>query len=150
MGLVSKCAEGSRMKLEPRAEEGVAALEMALLLPLLLLMLMVILEFGYVFFVDLTLTNAVREGARVGVVVGDESLVTTTAEDKVVEYITDVLGATFAAALDTGAISLDTTTSELEVIATINDYPSLSPFGLLPSAVLPTNISARATMRFEN
>ena len=149
MALVWERAVLCRKKEKARSEGGAAALEMALLLPLLLLLIMGILEFGYVFFVDLTLTNAVREGARVGVVVPDENDVTVTAESKVVEYIGEVLGATYVSALDTGSINFDSSTDELEVIATINDYPSLSPFQLLPSSVLPTNISARATMRWE-
>jgi Flp pilus assembly protein TadG len=122
---------------------------MALLLPMLLLLLLGIIEFGYVFFVDLSLTNAVREGARVGATIQESNNVAATAEAEVQEYINDVLGESFVAALDTNGINLDTATNKLEVIATINNYPDLSPFQLLSSNLLPSNISARAVMRWE-
>ncbi|TDL41385.1 TadE/TadG family type IV pilus assembly protein [Arthrobacter nitrophenolicus] len=45
-------------------EKGAVAVEMAILLPLLLLILMGIMEFGRVFNVQISLTHAAREGAR--------------------------------------------------------------------------------------
>ncbi len=45
-------------------EKGAVAVEMAILLPLLLLILMGIIEFGRVFNVQISLTQAAREGAR--------------------------------------------------------------------------------------
>ena len=51
-----------------RKERGQELVEFALILPLLLLLLVGIFEFGYVVFVQNTLSNAVREGARYGAV----------------------------------------------------------------------------------
>jgi hypothetical protein len=48
----------------PRRERGVAAVELALILPLFCLMLFGLIDYGYYFMVDLAATNAVREGAR--------------------------------------------------------------------------------------
>lgn len=45
-------------------EKGAVAVEMAILLPLLLLILIGIIEFGRVFNVQISLTQAAREGAR--------------------------------------------------------------------------------------
>lgn len=52
---------------------GAVAVEFALVLPLLLLALLGILDYGWYFYCSLNLTNAVREGARAGslVVNGD-------------------------------------------------------------------------------
>ena len=47
-----------------RDEQGAAAVEMALVLPLLLLLLFGIIDFGRVLNAQITLTEAAREGAR--------------------------------------------------------------------------------------
>ena len=49
-----------------RRERGQELVEFALILPLLLLLMVGIFEFGYVVFAYNTLSNAVREGARFG------------------------------------------------------------------------------------
>jgi len=46
------------------SSRGAVAVEFALVLPILLVMLLGIFDYGWYFFVDLTATNAVREGAR--------------------------------------------------------------------------------------
>ena len=51
-----------------RQEKGQALLEMALILPVLLLILGGIIEFGRIFHADLVITGASREGARAAVV----------------------------------------------------------------------------------
>ncbi len=47
-----------------RADNGVAAMEFALVLPVLLLLVLGIIEFGRFMWVDNTLRHAVQEGAR--------------------------------------------------------------------------------------
>ncbi len=49
-----------------KSESGVAAIEMAIVLPLLLLILFGIITFGTVFYNYIVITNAAREGARWG------------------------------------------------------------------------------------
>jgi Flp pilus assembly protein TadG len=49
-------------------EEGVAAVEFALILPLLLLILFMIIEFSIALYDKAVITNASREGARSGIV----------------------------------------------------------------------------------
>lgn len=51
-------------------ESGVAAAEFALLLPVLLLILFGIIEFGMIMYSREVVTNAAREGARAGIVQG--------------------------------------------------------------------------------
>jgi hypothetical protein len=53
------------------SEQGAAAVEMALILPLLLTLVFGIIEFGFVFNAQISLTQAVREGVRVGAI-GDD------------------------------------------------------------------------------
>ncbi len=49
-----------------KVERGAAAVEFALLLPLLMVILLGTIDWGYYFFVEQVVTNAAREGARVG------------------------------------------------------------------------------------
>jgi Flp pilus assembly protein TadG len=49
-----------------RSERGVAAVEMALLLPVLVLLFMGIVEFGRAFYTAITLAHAARAGAQYG------------------------------------------------------------------------------------
>lgn len=52
----------------PREEKGQALAELALVLPVLILLLFAIIEFGRVFSAHLTVIAASREGARYGIV----------------------------------------------------------------------------------
>jgi len=52
------------------ARKGAAVVEMAVVTPLLLTLLFGLIEFGWVFMVKETLTNAAREACRVGVLQG--------------------------------------------------------------------------------
>jgi Flp pilus assembly protein TadG len=56
-----------------RAEEGAAAVELALVLPVLLLLVFGLIDFGRVMQQQIQLTEAVREGARVGALNGTAS-----------------------------------------------------------------------------
>jgi Flp pilus assembly protein TadG len=50
----------------PRKEKGQSVVELAIILPLLLIILLGIIDFGRVFYAYVTVTNASREGARYG------------------------------------------------------------------------------------
>ncbi|MHA7239876.1 TadE/TadG family type IV pilus assembly protein [Arthrobacter sp. TMS1-12-1] len=62
-----------------KAERGAAAVEMALLLPVLIFLLLGIMEFGRAFNVQATLTNAAREGVRVMAISKNEPLAKNSA-----------------------------------------------------------------------
>ena len=49
-----------------KREKGQSMVELAILLPILLIILLGIIDFGRVFFAYVTITNAAREGARYG------------------------------------------------------------------------------------
>lgn len=57
-----------------RLERGAAAIEMALVLPVLILVLGGIIDFGRLFYTQIMLTNAAREGARAGIIAGGDPL----------------------------------------------------------------------------
>lgn len=48
----------------PSNEKGAAAVEFAIILPLLLLLILLLLDFGRIFFVQISLNSASREAAR--------------------------------------------------------------------------------------
>ena len=57
-----------RRKLLRKDEEGLAILELALIMPLVLIFIFFIMEMGLLFFDYVSASNAVREGARCGAV----------------------------------------------------------------------------------
>lgn len=62
---------------ETPRDRGAAAVEFALLLPLLMLMVFGIIDFGRALNAQITLTQAAREGARVAAI-GGQNVVTST------------------------------------------------------------------------
>jgi Flp pilus assembly protein TadG len=71
------------MKRNRKRTLGMAMVEMIFVLPLLILLVFAIAEFGLMFSRWLTLSNAVREGARAGVAWRGPSCDKTTVEDDV-------------------------------------------------------------------
>jgi Flp pilus assembly protein TadG len=55
-----------------KGERGAAAVEFALVVPILLLIIFAIIVFGFLFAQDLALSNAARQGARFGSVAGHD------------------------------------------------------------------------------
>jgi Flp pilus assembly protein TadG len=74
--------------------EGTVSVEFVILFPLLALIVVGLMEFGYLWFVRHTLTNASREGARAAVVyyVGDDrtTWAQNTAQSIVNKYLQDI------------------------------------------------------------
>ncbi|TJX14162.1 pilus assembly protein [Tissierella creatinini] len=58
-------------------EKGQSLVEFALVLPLLILIVVGIIEFGWLFNGKITLTSAAREGARVAAILKDETTATS-------------------------------------------------------------------------
>ena len=67
-----------------RGQEGQAIIELALTLPLLLLVVFGVFDFGFLFQRYEVVTNAAREGARVGVLPGYS---VTDAENRAIAYL---------------------------------------------------------------
>jgi Flp pilus assembly protein TadG len=64
----------------PRSERGAAAVEFALVMPLLFLLVFGIIEFGFIFNKELGVTHSAREGARVYALNGDAAAAQTFAQ----------------------------------------------------------------------
>jgi Flp pilus assembly protein TadG len=62
-----RCGFGSDAKRGLRAERGAVAVELAIILPLLLLLILGGMDLGHMYFIKYLTSNASREGARYGV-----------------------------------------------------------------------------------
>jgi Flp pilus assembly protein TadG len=161
---MTNISSGRRDRLQPspsrrgRSQRGVALIEVALTLPLLLLVSVSIFEFGRAFQTWQVLTNAAREGARMAVLPGADSGVIQT---RVRQYMADgQLGGYASATVDINlgaSIPVGGATASASIV-TVN-YPYsfivLNPVARLvrPSSTLggaPITISASAQMRNES
>lgn len=149
----------SRLSQRGRSQRGAALLEMALTLPLLLLVCVGILEFGRAYQTWQVITNAAREGARIAVLPGmDDAAV----RSRVQQYMT--IGQLPQAASATIAIDrnqtvsvggTDTASASQVIVNYPFDFVVLDPIARLAtgqgSATPSTlNMVASATMRNES
>ena len=74
-----------------KKQSGVAAVEFAIVLPILLLVLFGIIEFGLALYDKQVLTNASREGARAGIVLANPKPTTTDIQNVVLHYTSTYL-----------------------------------------------------------
>lgn len=130
-----------------KREEGAAMIEFALVLPLLLMILFGIIEFGLVLFRQEVITNASREGARFGILIGDPRPSTAQIEDVINTYLTN-------AGLDAGNATVNVTGaqgasgSDLTVsVVYPYDFLVLPNFAVGLSDTL--NLSASTVMKLE-
>ena len=132
-------------------ENGAAALEFALVLPLLLLLIFGIIEFGIILFDKAVLTNSCREGARAGIVSKSPRL-TRPEINNIVDNCQDHL-ITFGAS---PTLVLDTTPTnpaalfndDLQVTATYNYDFFLMP-SFIPGLPQTLPITATTVMKYE-
>lgn len=75
----------TRRRLAPSSETGAELLEMAIVLPVLLLVVSGIMDFGFLFLRYEVVTNAAREGARVAVLPGYQA---ADVQQRVANYLT--------------------------------------------------------------
>ena len=71
-----------------RSESGASAVEFALLLPVLMMILFGIIEFGLALYRQAILTNASREGARLGIVQSIPAITTGQINATIDNYLT--------------------------------------------------------------
>lgn len=126
-------------------EAGSTAVEFAILLPVFVALLLGIAEYGWLFYHEVVVSNAAREGARIGVTYapGDAVDGPTAATTRVGEYLLasglECGGGCEVSAADTGA----SPSRMLDVQITYAYEPLL---GFVPT---PEAVRARSTMRYE-
>jgi hypothetical protein len=69
-----------------RAEKGASAVEFAIVLPFLLVLIFGMIEFSVLLYDKAVITNASREGARVGIVFSDPRVDDTVVTQAVTDY----------------------------------------------------------------
>jgi Flp pilus assembly protein TadG len=132
-----------------RSERGAAAVEFALVLPLLMLLLLGGIDWGYYFFVDQIVTNAAREGARTGAV-ADRA--TSDARDVAQSAVAGYLASARLMASPTVTADFDSVAGSAALRVSIR-YPVGSVTGFLRPAggvnLVPPFAFAVAVMRLE-
>jgi Flp pilus assembly protein TadG len=136
------------------SERGAEILELMIITPIFLILIAAMFDFGFLFRNWQVVTNAAREGARIGALpdyVCDES--TTDVEDRVTDYMTgsgipgnftvDVI----TTPMDTAAGTFNACVVSVELEQPL---PSLSFFGVLTgSSFGSVDVRANAVMRTE-
>lgn len=127
--------------IELKKKRGQAMVEFALIIPLFLLILMGIMEFGLVFHEYLVVTQAAREGARVAVLGGGDAEVFTTVNNVAVSIDRGALATTIAPAVRVRGLQV--------TVSVTNPVPITTP---LFRAIFPQNpypVSGTSIMRME-
>lgn len=128
-----------------RSEKGASAVEFALLLPLLMLILFGIIEFALGLHRQAILTNASREGARLGIVQSVPPITTGAINARIDTYLT---AAGISPGNVTRAITPGTTTGTPVIVLLTLPYN----FTVLPglAGIAPTiNLTAQTVMLHE-
>lgn len=135
-------------------QKGAEIVEFALVLPLLLLILFGIMEFGIVFFDKAIITNASREGARAGVVSRSPVLSNDDITTIVNNYSVGLVS--FSSSVASPVVTVTTTTIAAEQFLTVKveySYTFLILGNLMslfiPSFSNPIVLSASTVMRYE-
>lgn len=129
-------------------ENGQSMVEFALVLPILVLLVMAIIQFGIIFSAQVALTNAVREGARaaiVGIVLDDST------EGDVESIVRNALGAHRYVTIPTGNILMNSVSAGETVTVEVNNAEIVLlvpvPDIFIPGQII--TIDAKASMRKE-
>ena len=122
-----------------KSERGQAMVEFALVLPVLLTLLCGIIDFGWIYYNQITLNNAAREGARYAVIHYDP------ADDwRESRMMADMVGVKNAVAIVSDPV-------EQQITASVTaDAPILTGFTSTIIGKRSVDLHAECTMRLEN
>ena len=125
-----------------RREKGQSMVELALILPVLLALLCGIVDFGWIYYNQITLNNAAREGARYAVIHYDPTV--DWKEEAESRMINDMVGVNSATAIVSDPV-------EQQITASVTATPRI--LTAFTSTILGRNtmeLHAECTMRLEN
>ena len=132
-------------------ERGASVLEFAIVLPILLVLLFGVIEFGFIFYNKAMLTNAAREGARAGILARSPRLTEDEIKEVVEHYCENKL-ISFDNSVD---LDVDAPPPPSPVFGddlTVNvTYPYTFLFipSFIPLVPQPINLTARVIMKYE-
>jgi Flp pilus assembly protein TadG len=130
-------------------DRGAAAVEFALMIPILLSLVMGMIDFAWYFYVDHVITNAAREGARAGTLwtrADDGNGEGRLIPDATQTATTHVVSAGLSSAKVTVTVPPVTPGLVEEVKVTVA-YPVGSVSGFFGTTLLPANATATSVMR---
>lgn len=139
--------KGNRFYRARKEERGQAMVEFALVLPVFMLLIFGIIDFGMGFHTWITVTNSAREGARLGAVRGTEA--------EIVQRVHDTADTLDAANMTVMVTNAGGDSGESVVVDVDYDYTLITPLdnilGLISGgSVGPTmKFSSSADMRLE-
>ena len=133
--------------MKKKGERGQALTEFALIVPIFLLLVFAIVDFGMGFNAWITVTNSTREGARLGAVGGTSGAITTQVKNAASsldqsKLSVAVTGAQGASGSDVGV----TTTYQYDLISPLSGIFSLVSGGTIGPSL---NVSSTSHMRIE-
>ncbi|ANB77452.1 pilus assembly protein TadE [Paraburkholderia phytofirmans OLGA172] len=135
----------------PRASRGSAAIEFAILLPFLVMILVGIIDVNLIFYDDAVITNAARAGARAGIVVQVPPLTTSQIASLTVSYAQNSLVSGGSATSPTVTVTQSngaTSGSTLQVAVSYT-YQGLLLGSQFSALVAPVVLNATAVMIYE-
>ena len=138
------------------SDSGVSAVEFGLILPVLLAILLGLIDYGHIYFIQLTITNAAREGARVGATKDTTTDATAAALTAAGTYL-DAAGLSWARkkpdlsdAIDATYLAADSTVRVAITLPIGPTKPRPWPIvGFLSDALFPAQLRSEAAMHWE-
>jgi Flp pilus assembly protein TadG len=111
-----------------RGDRGAAAVELALILPVLLLIIFGIIDMGRMLNAQITTNQAAREGARVAMLAGDDPAIDVHVEDRV-DWATNAPD--LAEATDILACPADPDRDDDAQVVVTYDFTFVTPLGVI-------------------
>ena len=131
-----------------KTQKGAAAVEFAIILPVLLILLFGIIEFGIILYDKAMITNASREGARAGIVYSDPIIPDSDIKKVVKDYCSGHMITFGEDSIDDSDIPITRAGENLTVTVTYQ-YNFLVLPDFVTGIVGNINLSAVTTMRME-
>lgn len=113
------------------AQQGMAVVELALVLPVFLLVVFVMAELGIMFYDKIILTNASREAARAGIVLKSPKLTTAQIQQVALDYLSTYL-ITYGNAASTPNVTVSGSGGNFGTPLSVTVTYTFRPLGIAP------------------